>query len=79
VQSGKSQVRDLGIITATQGKSLREIVDRKVRDLLKDKHYRTKAPADVRAAMAATALRSPVAESRVGRAKMLRAYIQALK
>jgi hypothetical protein len=79
VQDGKPQVRDLGIIKTTQGKSLRELVDRAVRDALKTEHYRTKAPAPARAAMAAAASGSPLAESSAARAKLLREYVKELK
>jgi hypothetical protein len=78
VQNGKPQVRDLGIIKATHGKSLRELVDRMVRDIRKDDHYRTEAPTAATAAMAA-ASGSSLAESRAGRAKLLRAYVKELK
>jgi hypothetical protein len=79
VQNGKSQIRDLGIITTTQGKSLRELVDRAVREIRKEEHYRTKAPATAVATMAAAAGSSPLAESSAARAKLLRAYLKELK
>jgi len=79
VTNGKSQVRDLGIIKTTQGKSLRELVDRSVREIRKDEHYRTKAPASAKTAMAAAASGSPIIQSRVGRAKLLRQYVKELK
>jgi hypothetical protein len=78
VQNGKSQVRDLGVINTTQGKSLRELVDRAVREIRKEEHYRTKAPATPKTAMAAAA-GAPLAESRTARAKLLRAYVKELK
>jgi hypothetical protein len=78
VENGKSQVRDLGIIGDTQGKSLREIVDAKVREELKKDHYRTMA------ATSKTAKKSPVtsdrfAASRVARAQSLREFAKGLK
>jgi hypothetical protein len=79
VQNGRSQVRDLGIIRTTQGKSLRELVDRIVREKLKDQHYRTKAPVPRGAAMAAAGSRSPLAESSAARAKLLRDHVKELK
>jgi hypothetical protein len=79
VQNGQSQVRDLGIIKATQGKSLRELVDRAVREIRKDEHYRTKAPVPSKTAMAAAASGSPLAESSAARAKLLREYVKELK
>lgn len=79
VQNGKSQLRDLGVISSTQGKSLREVIDRIVREKLKDQHYRVQAPAPRIAAMAAAASRSPLAESSAGRAKLLRQYVKELK
>jgi len=75
VQNGQTALRDLGIISAKQGKSLRELVDRAVRELRKDEHYRTKSPGAAR--MAASA--SPLARSSTARAKVLRKYVQGLK
>lgn len=79
VENGRSQVRDLGILGRIQGQSLRELVDGAVREKLKDRHYRTKAPGSKAAAMAAGASRSPLAESSAGRAKLLRNYVKELK
>jgi hypothetical protein len=76
VQNGKTHVRNLGVIQANKGKSLRELVDRAVRDALKDQHYRTHKPA---LAMAAAASGSALAESSAARAKSLRAYVKELK
>jgi hypothetical protein len=76
VQDGKAQVRDLGVIQANKGKSLRELVDLAVRNALKDKHYRTHKPA---LTMAAAASGSTLAESSAARAKSLRAYMKELK
>jgi hypothetical protein len=79
VQNGQPQVRDLGIISTTNGKSLRETIDRMVRDTLKDQHYRTMAPISRGAAMAAGASQSSLAESSAARAKSLRTYVKELK
>jgi hypothetical protein len=76
VQNGPVQVRNLGVIKANKGKSLRELVDRAVRDALKDQHYRTHQPA---LTMAAAASGSSLAESSAARAKSLRAYVKELK
>ena len=76
VVNGKAQVRDLGVIQSTSGKSLRELVDRKVREARKDEQYRTK-PA-LTAATAAAA-RSRLADSSTARARSLRDYVKRLK
>jgi len=76
VVNGKAQVRDLGVIQSTGGKSLRELVDGKVRVARKDEHYRTK-PA-LTAATAAPA-RSRLADSSAARARSLRDYVKRLK
>jgi hypothetical protein len=78
VQDGQIQLRDLGIISSNKGKSLREIIDGKVRDALKEKHYRTKAPLAARAAAAGRG-ESPLARSSAARAKSLRTYVDKLK
>lgn len=74
--NGKSQLRKLGVIKTNQAKSLRELVDRAVRDIRKDEHYRTKAPV---AAKAAAAAASPLAESSAARARSLRERMKELK
>lgn len=79
VQNGQTTLRDLGVIKATQGKSLRELVDRAVREIRKEEHYRTKAPAPGRASMAAAASGSSLVESSAARAKLLREYVKELK
>ncbi len=79
VRNGQSQVRDLGVITARQGKSLRELVDRAVREVRKDEHYRTKSPDAGKLAMAAAASGSSLVESSAARAKLLRSYVKELK
>jgi hypothetical protein len=79
VQNGKQAIRDLGIIQTTQGKSLRELVDRAVREHRKQEHYRTKAPLAAKAAKAAAGHAPPFAESSTGRAKLLRDYMKELK
>jgi hypothetical protein len=78
VEAGKSQVRDLGIIKGTEGKSLREKIDRAVREIRKDESYRTKARVSAKKRMAA-APGSPLAQSSAARAKLLREYVKELK
>jgi hypothetical protein len=79
VQNGKQAIRDLGIIKAKEGKSLRELVDRAVREDRKNEHYRTKARLTAKAAKAGAGHTSPFAESSAGRAKSLREYMKALE
>ncbi len=78
VENGIPQVRNLGVINASGGKSLRELVDRAVRVSLKEKYYRTKAPGPAKATMKA-AISAPFAEATGARAKFLRASIKELK
>lgn len=78
VQNGKSIVRDLGVIQSSQGKSLRELVDRAVREIRKGEYYRIKAPGQAKAAKKAVAA-VPFASSSAARAKFLRASIKGLK
>jgi hypothetical protein len=74
VQNGQTEVRDLGKLNRN-GRSLREVVDEKVRKLLQEGHYRTKKPM---AAKAARASAGDIAESSSARAKALRTYIEQL-
>lgn len=76
VASGQVQVRDLGVITSTNGKSLRELVDEKVREARKGERYRIK-PASTGATAAART--SPLAPSNEARARYLRDYIAKLR
>ena len=76
VQNGKASVRDLGVIQASNGKSLRELVDSAVREARKGERYRMK-PAKP-STLTAAAL-SPFAETTRARAKRLRGYISKLK
>lgn len=78
VKNGKNQIRDLGIIHTTRGRSLRETVDRKVREYRRMEHYRTKAPRPRGSAR----LQLPVSrlrESSTSRATAMRAFIKTLK
>lgn len=75
VVDGQTKVRDLGIISSTNGQSLREVIDRKVREIRRDENYRTKP----RAAKAAAAAAGAFGDSAAGRAKALRGYIKGLK
>ena len=79
VQKGKPSIRDLGIIKTTKGKSLRELVDAKVREKRKDEYYRIKAPVTAKIARVAMESPSPLADSSSARAKLLRGYIKGLK
>ncbi len=76
VVNGQSQVRDLGVIQSTNGRSLRELVDLAVRRARQKEHYRTK-PAMTKAVAAAVG--SPLAKTSTARAKTLRNYVQKLK
>jgi hypothetical protein len=75
VASGNVQLRDLGVIQATAGKSLREIVDRKVREVRQKERYRLKPLA---AAVGATA-DVPFSDQSLNRAKSLREFVKRLK
>src|SRR5262249_28048795 len=70
VSHGKAAPRDLGVISSTNGKSLRELVDQKVREARKEERYRLKPAA--KAAGASPIAKSPLAESSAARAKSLR-------
>jgi hypothetical protein len=65
VVNGKAQLRDLGKLQRN-GRSLREVIDARVRDIRRDDHYRTKRPA--KAAAAAAAGSAPAGEQRLGAA-----------
>jgi hypothetical protein len=69
---GKPQLRDLGVITSTHGKSLREWVDLEVRKARKSEHYRT------RPAMTKAVKEWPLAKASTARAKTLRNYVKKL-
>jgi hypothetical protein len=75
VRAGAAQLRDLGIIQSTNGKSLRELVDGAVRESRKSEHYRT------RSAVGGTAGPPPSAQRATSeaRAKILREYVKTLK
>jgi len=76
VVNGKMQVRDLGVIQSTNGRSLRELVDLAVRRARQKERYRIK-PAITKAAAAAVG--SAVAKTSNARAKTLRNYVKKLK
>jgi hypothetical protein len=76
VQNGKVGARDLGVITARAGMSLREAVDRKVREIRKDENYRTKPRVPMARAASAS---GPLADTSEARAKSLREFVKALK
>jgi hypothetical protein len=76
VQNGQVATRDLGVISARTGMSLREAVDSKVREIGKNENYRTKARTlMVKAASASGSL----ADTSEARAKSLREYVKGLK
>jgi len=76
VQNGQVQLKDLGILKMTAGKSLREMVDHQVRVTRRQDRYRLK-PATM--AAGASAGSSPFAASSAARAKALREYAKKLK
>ena len=76
VQNGKVGARDLGVITARAGMSLREAVDRKVREIRKDENYRTKPRVPMARAASAS---GPLADTSEARAKSLREFVKGLK
>jgi hypothetical protein len=76
VTNGEKQVRDLGVLQASGGRSLREQVDLAVRTIRRKEGYRIK-PALTKAAAAAEG--SPLATVSIARAKTLRNYVQKLK
>jgi hypothetical protein len=75
VQNGEVTLRDLGVITSTNGKSLRELVDFKVRKAREKERYRLKP---LRKA-AAAGVASPFAATTKARAKHLREFVKRLK
>jgi hypothetical protein len=75
VTAGRPSVRDLGILKSTNGKSLREWVDRQVREARKGERYRLK-PTGASMTAAAT---SALADTSAARARALREYIRALQ
>ena len=78
VVNGVEQLRDLGVISTSSGKSLREIVDSKVRVAKKEEHYRTKPAVAAKAAAAGAGL-SPFADTTKGKAQSLRKFVKGLK
>lgn len=75
VRNGQPTLRDLGVIQSGTGKSLRELVDARVRETRKDEHYRIKSASPKTLSSSALA---PFAETSAGRAKKLREYITKL-
>jgi hypothetical protein len=78
VVNGVEQLRDLGVISASSGKSLREMVDHKVREARSKEHYRTKPAVAAKAAAAGAGL-NPFADSTKGKAQSLRTFVKSLK
>jgi len=75
VVKGKVQTRDLGVITATAGQSLREQVDGKVREVLKSQFYRIRSATSP----GAPAKPVPFANAAGARARFLRDYVAKLR
>jgi hypothetical protein len=73
VRNGIVEVRDLGVLTVINGHSLREVVDRKVRDTRKHEYYRIKSSLVPRMHAAL-----PLVSANAERAKMLKEYITML-
>jgi hypothetical protein len=78
VSSDQAKLRDLGVIQATGGKSLRELVDHKVREIRSTERYRLKATAAA-AAAGAGGDKIPFADQSMARAKSLREFVKRLK
>jgi hypothetical protein len=76
VQNGKVGTRDLGVISSKSGMSLREAVDRKVREIRKDENYRTKPRVPMARAASAS---GSLADTSEARAKSLREFVKGLK
>lgn len=76
VQDGQAQLRDLGVIQATGGQSLRELVDRRVREIRVKERYRLKAAAS---AAAAAPGKIPFSNESASRARFLREFVKRLK
>jgi hypothetical protein len=74
VEGGKAQLRDLGVLQGAGSKSLRELIDSKVRQLRSKDGYRLKSRAATKSSG-----RPPFAEKSAARAARLRAYIKGLK
>jgi len=78
VENGVEQLRDLGVISSSSGKSLREMVDHMVREAKRKEHYRTKPAAAAKAAAAGAGL-SPFADTTKVKAQSLRKFVKGLK
>jgi hypothetical protein len=76
VQNGKVGTRDLGVISSRSGMSLREAVDRKVREIRKDENYRTRPRVPMARAASAS---GSLADTSEARAKSLREFVKGLK
>jgi hypothetical protein len=76
VEQGEPQLRDLGVLQATGGTSLRELVDKTVRKIRSKERYRMKPAAA--AAVAGKEL-LPFSNQSATRAKSLREFVKRLK
>ena len=72
VRDGQPQLRDLGVISSTDGKSLREWVDQRVREARMNEYYRIKP------AMTKAVKEWPLSKTSIARAKTLRNYMKKL-
>lgn len=75
VENGVVQSRSLGVITSASGRSLRELVDRRVREIRKSQFYRIRSALTPPVAGGKPA---PLATSSSARARSLRDYIKTL-
>ncbi len=76
VRNDEAKLRDLGVLTSTNGRSLREWVDRQVREVRKAERYRTGATLTAARAETLTTVLAPTSRAR---AQSLRSFIKALK
>jgi len=77
VENGQVQFRDLGVLQAT-GKSLREMVDKRVREIRVKERYRLK-PTAAAAAAGPGGDKVPFSDQSLNRAKSLREFVKRLK
>jgi hypothetical protein len=79
VKGGQVQLRDLGVLDSTTGKSLREMIDHQVRVARKAERYRLKPLARAAGAGASPAPAARLAHTSAARARSLREYAKKLK
>jgi hypothetical protein len=76
VRNDTAELRDLGVLNSTNGRSLREWVDRQVREVRKAERYRTSAALTAARSLQLTTTLAPTSKARAG---ALRDFIKALK